>query len=44
MVLARSIEDRMLADELREAAMDVALSLGPWPRTASDKRLQKVAS
>jgi TetR/AcrR family transcriptional repressor of nem operon len=40
MVLARSIEDRTLADELREAAMDVALSLGPWPRTTSDKRLQ----
>src|SRR5499427_296331 len=38
MVLARSIEDRALADELREAAMDVALSLGPWPRTTSDKR------
>jgi hypothetical protein len=38
MVLARSMEDRTLADELREAAMDVALSLGPWPRTTSDKR------
>jgi AcrR family transcriptional regulator len=32
MVLARSIEDRALADELREAAMGVALSLGQWPR------------
>jgi AcrR family transcriptional regulator len=30
MVLARSIEDRALADELREAAMSVALSLGQW--------------
>jgi TetR/AcrR family transcriptional regulator, transcriptional repressor for nem operon len=38
MVLARSMEDRTLADELREAAMDVALSLGPWPCTTSDKR------
>ena len=28
MVLARSIEDRTLADELREAAKDIALSLG----------------
>src|SRR6516164_737250 len=28
MVLARSIEDRALADELREAAKDIALSLG----------------
>jgi hypothetical protein len=44
MVLARSIDDRTLADELREAAMDVALSLGPWPRTTSDKRLQAAAS
>ena len=32
MVLARSIEDRALADELREAAMGVVLSLGQWPR------------
>jgi TetR/AcrR family transcriptional regulator, transcriptional repressor for nem operon len=32
MVLARSIEDRALADELREAAMGVALSLGQWQR------------
>ena len=32
MVLARSIEDRVLADEIREAAMGVALSLGQWPR------------
>jgi TetR/AcrR family transcriptional regulator, transcriptional repressor for nem operon len=38
MVLARSIEDRRLADELREAAMSVALSLGRWPRWAIDKR------
>jgi AcrR family transcriptional regulator len=30
MVLARSIEDRALGDELREAAMAVALSLGQW--------------
>ncbi len=30
MVLARLIEDRTLADELREAAMGVALSLGRW--------------
>jgi TetR/AcrR family transcriptional repressor of nem operon len=31
-VLARSIEDRVLADEIREAAMGIALSLGQWPR------------
>ena len=30
MVLARSIEDRELADELREAAMAIALKLGHW--------------
>ena len=36
MVLARSIEDRMLADELREAAMGVALSLGRWSRATID--------
>jgi AcrR family transcriptional regulator len=37
MVLARSITDRVLADELREAAMDVALSLGQWPRPTSEE-------
>jgi AcrR family transcriptional regulator len=40
MVMARSIEDRAFADELREAAMDVALSLGQWPRRTSDARPQ----
>jgi TetR/AcrR family transcriptional regulator, transcriptional repressor for nem operon len=30
MVIARAIEDRALADELREATMAVALQLGPW--------------
>ncbi len=30
MVLARSIDDRALADEMREAAMTIALSLGQW--------------
>ena len=36
-MLARSIGDRALADELREAAMDIALSLGQWPHRTSDK-------
>jgi hypothetical protein len=36
MVLARSIEDRMLADEIREAAMGIALSLGQRPRRTSE--------
>jgi len=31
MVLARAIEDRKLADELREATMAVAMQLGHWP-------------
>jgi hypothetical protein len=30
MVLARSIADRTLADELRDACMAVALKLGGW--------------
>ena len=30
MVLARSVEDRKLADELREATMAVGLRLGQW--------------
>jgi TetR/AcrR family transcriptional repressor of nem operon len=30
MVLARSMEDRALADELRDACMGVALALGGW--------------
>jgi TetR/AcrR family transcriptional regulator, transcriptional repressor for nem operon len=38
MILARSIENRRLADELREAALGVALSLGRWPRRTSDER------
>jgi TetR/AcrR family transcriptional regulator, transcriptional repressor for nem operon len=42
MVLARSIEDRALADELREAAMGIALSLGQWPRQKSDRSRERV--
>jgi TetR/AcrR family transcriptional repressor of nem operon len=37
MVLARSMEDRMLADELRDACMGVALKLGGWDNTAKSK-------
>jgi AcrR family transcriptional regulator len=40
MVLGRSIEDSALADELREAAMSVALSLGGWPRMPADESRQ----
>jgi AcrR family transcriptional regulator len=39
MVLARTTEDRVLADELREAAMDAALSLGQWSRQPSEEKL-----
>ena len=34
MVLARSMEDRTLADELRDACMGVALKLGGWKSSA----------
>jgi TetR/AcrR family transcriptional repressor of nem operon len=37
MVLARSIDDRVLADEMRDAAMEVALSLGQWQRKPSNE-------
>jgi hypothetical protein len=36
MVSARSIEDRVRPDEIREAAMAIALSLGQWPRRTSN--------
>jgi hypothetical protein len=39
----RSIEDRILADELRNAAMTAALSLGQWPRPQAELR-QNVAA
>ena len=42
MVLARSIEERALADELRDAAMGVALSLGQWPRQTSERSRERV--
>jgi len=34
MVVARALEDRALADELRKAAMKVALELGGWSQKA----------
>jgi len=34
MVLARSMDDRVLADELRDACMGVALKLGGWKSAA----------
>jgi hypothetical protein len=30
MVVARALDDRALADELRESAMAIALELGGW--------------
>jgi TetR/AcrR family transcriptional repressor of nem operon len=43
MVVARALDDRALADELRESAMAVALQLGGWehPRGASLRLAQK---
>src|ERR1700758_4616229 len=40
MVLARSVEDRRLADEIRDAAKTIALSLGQWSRRTSNERRQ----
>lgn len=37
MVVARSIDDRTLADELRDSAMSVALKLGGWDNGGSMK-------
>lgn len=38
MVVARSVVDRALADELRDACMAVALKLGGWDGAANSKR------
>jgi len=38
MVIARASNERMLADELRAAAADVALKLGGWHQGATRKR------
>jgi AcrR family transcriptional regulator len=38
MVVARASEGRALADELRRAAMEVALELGGWDRAINSKR------
>jgi TetR/AcrR family transcriptional repressor of nem operon len=35
MVVARALDDRALADELRQAAMTVALELGGWEQAAN---------
>jgi len=37
MVLARSVQDRTLADELRDACMSVALKLGGWDNESKAK-------
>jgi TetR/AcrR family transcriptional regulator, transcriptional repressor for nem operon len=44
MVLARSIEDRTLADELREAAMGVAPSLGEWHPKAGRDAMERIST
>jgi TetR/AcrR family transcriptional regulator, transcriptional repressor for nem operon len=40
MVIARASEDRAFADELRGAAMEVALELGGWGDDTNSKRAQ----
>jgi len=37
-VLARTVEDRVLGDELRTAARSVALSLGRYPENRKDEQ------
>lgn len=38
MVIARASDDRRLADELRQAAMEVALELGGWEKSQHGMR------
>jgi len=44
MVVARALENRALADELREAAMTVALELGGWAQTHRAKPVRRTKS
>jgi TetR/AcrR family transcriptional regulator, transcriptional repressor for nem operon len=44
MVVARALENRALADELREAAMRVALELGGWEKTHRTKPIRRTKS
>jgi hypothetical protein len=37
MVIARAIEDRALADELRDASIAVALKLGGWDGSGEER-------
>jgi TetR/AcrR family transcriptional repressor of nem operon len=41
MVVARSVDDRALSDELRDACMSVALRLGGWNNATSSKARPK---
>jgi hypothetical protein len=38
MVVARSVVDRAVADELRDACMAIALKLGGWDHATNSKR------
>jgi hypothetical protein len=38
MVVARSVVDRAVADELRDACMAMALKLGGWDKATNSKR------
>ena len=44
MVIARASDDRALGDELRRAAMSVALGLGGWDQSAHRDRINAEAS
>lgn len=44
MVVARAMDDRRVADELREACMTVALRLGGWPDGAAAAREEAVVN
>jgi len=44
MVLARSVDDRALADDLRDACMSVALKLGGWDNQSGAKAASRRAS
>ena len=43
MVVARSLVDRGVADELRDACMGVALNLGGWANLNNSKKRQRIA-
>ena len=41
MVVARSMDDRSLGDQLRDAAINVALELGSWTRSKARPNIKR---